>query len=85
VTDEEESAAEVLELMEVLVTLLALELASLESLDCFGGGTGARLDLELKSGISGMVSIGGTGALGGLGGGEEELRESDVTTDGGGS
>ena len=85
VTDEDESTADVLELIEVFVTLLALELASLDSFDCFVGGGGACPDFELRSGISGIDSIGGTGALGGLGGRDESLRDSDVTTDGAGS
>jgi hypothetical protein len=44
------------------------------------------LDFEFKSGISGIDSIGGTGALDERGDDDtDEDRDSDVTTDGGGS
>jgi hypothetical protein len=88
VTDEDESAAEVLKLAEPLEVLLALEFASLDSFDCFtawADGASCLLDFELKSGMSGMDSIGGNWALGGRGGGVAVLRESDVATEGAGS
>jgi hypothetical protein len=87
-TDDDESTADVLEVTEPLEAVLALELANLDNFDCFTGLTediGCLLDFEVRSGISGMDSMGGNGALGGRGGSGAELRDSDVVADGAGS
>jgi hypothetical protein len=84
VTDDEESITVVRELEETGVALLALKLANFDNFDCFACGRG-KLDFELRSGMSGIASRAGIGALGGRGGGDGELLDSEVTRDGAGS
>jgi hypothetical protein len=61
--------------LSLLVLIVALLVASIASFDFFAGCDAVldaiyRLDFELRSGMSGMVSRGGTGSLGTRGDGE---------------
>lgn len=80
--------------LELLVAELTLELASLDNFDCLvllevegsavGCAGGREVDFDLKSGISGIVSIAGNGA-GGVRGIGAVVRDADVATEGAGS
>lgn len=74
--------------LELLLDVLARELASIDSLDFFGdtaGGAGRTVEVEASSGMSGIVSTGGTDTLGGLEGVDGGDLDSEVALEGGGS